>query len=124
MRASKSLVRAVALAAAVLAAASCSNQGQGDRCDVNNGDSDCESGLVCTPLSVLPGLNETTLNAAICCPPPGTNTSSTIDACSRSSRTVTDSGTSSSTDAAPAADDGSTKDASGSTPGAKTDGAP
>jgi len=109
MRASKSLLRVLALAAAVLAAASCSNQGQGDRCDVNNGDSDCESGLVCTPLSVLPGLNDTSSNAAICCPPPGTNTSSTIDACSRSSRTVTtDSGTSSPTDAAA---DGSTKDA-------------
>lgn len=121
MRASTSLVRVLALAAAVLAAASCSSQGQGDRCDVNNGDSDCESGLVCTPLSVLPGLNETTLNAAICCPPPGTNTSSTIDACSRSSRAVTDSGTSSTPDAAA---DAATKDASGSTPGAKTDGAP
>lgn len=36
----------------------CSNQAEGDRCDSQNGNDDCEDGLVCTP-----GKN-------ICCPVP------------------------------------------------------
>lgn len=38
----------VSLAALVLAVA-CSNQGEGERCEVQNGNEDCGSGLVCVP---------------------------------------------------------------------------
>jgi hypothetical protein len=65
-------LRFVLTAAAALASASsvlpaCSNQGEGERCDLqadNNGNDDCNSGLVCTAKAVL-GLNPKT---DLCCP--------------------------------------------------------
>ncbi len=47
----------------------CSNQAEGQRCNVDNGNDDCESGLVCTSSRELGG------NADICCPASGQSTS-------------------------------------------------
>jgi hypothetical protein len=55
------LLLPAALAASIVGA--CSNQGEGGVCDVrasNNGNDDCQSGLVCTPI--------TGVNGARCCP--------------------------------------------------------
>ena len=41
--------------------AACSNQGEGERCDQNNKNADCASGLTCQR---IPGQE-----AALCCPP-------------------------------------------------------
>ena len=41
----------------------CSRQSEGERCDGDNGDEDCASGLVCTDSQELG------TNADICCPP-------------------------------------------------------
>jgi hypothetical protein len=45
----------------------CAKQGQGERCDLNSGNLDCETGLVCRSaeqLSVTGGRG-----VALCCPP-------------------------------------------------------
>ncbi len=42
----------------------CSNQAEGERCDLDNGNADCESGLICKSLQSLSGQGE----GAICCP--------------------------------------------------------
>lgn len=42
----------------------CSRQAEGERCDTNNNNEDCESGLQCTPLRTL---GRGTLGA-VCCP--------------------------------------------------------
>lgn len=49
-------------------AASCSNQGMGQRCDrraQNSGNDDCEPGLVCVPLAQL---SDTLASTDTCCP--------------------------------------------------------
>ena len=54
------------VALAVLFAA-CSNQGEGERCDVradNQGTDDCQLGLMCTPAFMLSG----TAMSDVCCP--------------------------------------------------------
>ncbi len=61
LRARFALLVAVTLAGPVLAVA-CSNQAEGERCDRNNDDEDCQDGLVCTSSQVLGG------SADICCP--------------------------------------------------------
>lgn len=43
----------------------CSKQSEGDRCEVLNGDADCESGLVCTSARDLNATDEVDR----CCPP-------------------------------------------------------
>lgn len=48
-----------------LGSIACSNQGEGARCEIENGDDDCQEGLVCTTAEQLGG------NADICCPPGG-----------------------------------------------------
>ena len=51
---------------AVLGQASCSNQGEGGRCNVlgdNNGLDDCQTGLVCKPKATLNGAQDD-----LCCP--------------------------------------------------------
>jgi hypothetical protein len=53
------------LCVALLAA--CSKQGEGERCDLNSGNLDCDTGLVCRSaeqLSVTGGRG-----VALCCPP-------------------------------------------------------
>jgi hypothetical protein len=51
-------------------AVGCGRQGEGERCDVRNGNADCESGLVCTPASDLIRVAGGE-NAALCCPARG-----------------------------------------------------
>lgn len=47
----------------------CSDQSEGDRCDLKNGNEDCQSGLTCTSKQVLGG------NSDICCAPNSTDVS-------------------------------------------------
>jgi hypothetical protein len=56
---------AFAFVAALIAAAACSDQGEGEFCDPNNGNNDCQSGLECVP---APGLSPTLTNRDRCCP--------------------------------------------------------
>lgn len=52
-----------ALAIAALATPACSNQGEGERCDKNNANDDCTSGLSCQDIEGQP--------SSLCCPPAG-----------------------------------------------------
>ncbi len=56
----------------------CGKQAAGERCDELNGDGDCESGLVCTPLSTLRAEAEV---GAVCCPPRGSSGRQSLGAC-------------------------------------------
>jgi hypothetical protein len=60
-----------------LALAGCSKQGQGERCDQNNGNLDCESDLVCKGEGQL-SLQVQTRGVGLCCPP---SNDSTVEAC-------------------------------------------
>jgi hypothetical protein len=53
------------VAMAVVGASAGSDQAEGERCDLGNGNSDCQAGLVCKSLQSLhyPG------TSAVCCPP-------------------------------------------------------
>ncbi|CAN5326195.1 hypothetical protein BH09MYX1_BH09MYX1_41400 [soil metagenome] len=55
-----------ALAAVVV---SCTGQSEGQRCQVQNNDDDCQSGLICTAAAqiTIPGTGKAS-NADICCP--------------------------------------------------------
>jgi hypothetical protein len=60
---------ALAAVATLFVALACSNQGEGEVCDINNGNNDCQSNLVCAR---APGVNEqSTPNVFRCCPPEG-----------------------------------------------------
>lgn len=48
----------------------CGPQKEGERCDLANGNADCDLGLVCRPGSEL-GLESDLLSTALCCPPSG-----------------------------------------------------
>lgn len=69
------LLRAALCAALVCA---CSEQGEGERCDTNNGHYDCEPGLVCRTLESL-NIEGEVPGAALCCPPDGVPPS--VDSC-------------------------------------------
>jgi hypothetical protein len=61
---------------AALVCLGCSKQGEGERCDTNSDDLDCESGLVCR------GADQLSIEGrgvALCCPPNGVPPS--VDAC-------------------------------------------
>jgi hypothetical protein len=60
-------------------ACACSEQGEGERCDTNNGDLDCQSGLVCRSGESLNLVEGEGRGAALCCPPSGVLPS--VDAC-------------------------------------------
>ena len=62
LRARFTLVAALLVAAPL---AACSNQAEGERCDRNNNNDDCQDGLVCKSSAELGG------NADICCPEGG-----------------------------------------------------
>jgi len=55
---------AVALLVSLGSCMACSQQAEGDRCDTANKNGDCESGLICVPLSQLHRGTE----GAVCCP--------------------------------------------------------
>ncbi len=69
------LSRALLLCAALAAATACSKQGEGERCDANSGNLDCENGLVCRTADQLNIVG----TGALCCPVD--TVSSTVDAC-------------------------------------------
>ena len=76
MRRSRLLLALGFLGAALISASACSDQAEGERCDPNNGDSDCNSGLICTKFVSLNIASAS--GAAICCPPAGQPTTTTI----------------------------------------------
>jgi hypothetical protein len=68
-------LRALGLLMALLLGVGCAKQKEGERCDQNNGDLDCDTGLVCvgeTQISI------TGRGVALCCP---ALTDPTVDAC-------------------------------------------
>lgn len=69
------IVRAALCATLVCA---CSEQGEGERCDLNSGNLDCETGLVCRGQDML-SIEGEGRGAALCCPPEGVPPS--VDAC-------------------------------------------
>jgi hypothetical protein len=81
-----------------LALSACSNNGEGDRCQVNNNNDDCQDGLICLASSqVNPSYN----NSDRCCPVD--RTKSTHPACTLLQNPVAG-------DSAPPADTGPTGD--------------
>ncbi len=82
MRVSALLVPA--FLAAVIASA-CSNQGEGDFCDANNGNNDCETGLQCM---AAPGLSGGLVNRDRCCPIPPAQ--ATTSACALNTSNILD----------------------------------
>lgn len=60
---------AVLVFALALALAGCSQQSEGERCDLKNGNDDCADGLTCISKQVLASSSD------ICCPPDSTNLS-------------------------------------------------
>jgi hypothetical protein len=69
-------LRFAALACALVLSA-CGKQGEGERCDLNSGNLDCEVGLVCRSADQLSIQEET--GWALCCPPD--NGAPTVAAC-------------------------------------------
>ena len=57
--------------------AACSKQGEGERCDLNSGNLDCETGLVCRSADQLSISG--TRGVALCCPQDGVEPS--VNAC-------------------------------------------
>ena len=58
--------------------AGCSKQGQGERCDQNNGNLDCEGDLICKGEGQL-SLQGQTRGVGLCCPP--SSDEGTVEAC-------------------------------------------
>ena len=111
MRHRKAWFGLILVALAVSSASACSNQGEGQRCDKNSGDSDCAAGLVCTPYratstSGTGGSTPGELGQYVCCPQNG---SATTVAC-------TNTGTGTSLDGGPSTGGGGEEDG-GSTGG-------
>ena len=81
----------------------CSNQAEGERCDLDNANLDCESGLICKSVQSLGGTGE----GAICCPEgsPG------VAACRPGSLQLDDDGDDTSSDAPSEEDDAEPDDA-------------
>jgi hypothetical protein len=77
----------LALVASMTAAVACSNQGEGDFCDSNNGNNDCQDGLECVPAPGVTG----SVNRDRCCPV--LPAQPTTAACSLSTTTVIDAAT-------------------------------
>jgi hypothetical protein len=57
----------------MFAAAACSNQAEGERCEFDNGNDDCQDGLICIPASPRQGapytVNPQYATSDRCCPP-------------------------------------------------------
>jgi hypothetical protein len=66
----------IALCTAFLCA--CSEQGEGERCDTNNAQLDCATGLICRSREQL-NIEDEGRGVALCCPPDGVPP--TVDAC-------------------------------------------
>jgi hypothetical protein len=96
---------ALPVVALVLGSASaCSDQGEGERCDQQNGSNpsnDCAAGLICIS---VPASVKAPPGSSICCPPSATN--ATVEACRGQVPILTD---------------GGAADAQTSTPDAKSD---
>lgn len=78
------LVRLSSVCALAFFALGCADQGEGERCDLRNGNADCESGLECTPADEL--IRVEGKGAALCCPPEGEAPST--EGCQRSGMVI------------------------------------
>src|ERR1700722_1622243 len=66
-----------AVLASLTVLVACSNQGEGEFCDLSNGSNDCQSGLQCIP---APGLSGDLTSRDRCCPiPPAQPTTSACE---------------------------------------------
>jgi hypothetical protein len=101
--------------AILVAIASCSDQGEGERCDVNSGNKDCASGLFCVPALDLADKSQ----GDRCCPE--TLTASTDARCRRGGATNT--GGSAGAETAGAAGEGTGGATMGGSPGSGGTGA-
>ena len=77
-----------ALVSSLTASLACSSQGEGEVCDRNNGDNDCQSGLTCV---AAPGVSDTLTNSFRCCPIAPTQP--TTSACTLNTTTAIDAST-------------------------------
>lgn len=89
MRHRKAWFGLILVALVVSSASACSNQGEGQRCDKNSGDSDCAAGLACVPYksnspSGTGGSAAGELGQYVCCPQNG---SATTVACANTGTT-------------------------------------
>lgn len=75
---------AAACTAAALLLSACAKQGEGERCDLNNGGLDCDTGLICISADQLS--LEDRRGVAVCCP--AGNALATVDACRAGSELV------------------------------------
>jgi hypothetical protein len=64
---SRGLLLALAVSFAAVASASCAKQGEGERCAVENGNEDCDTGLVCVNGAELGQSSD------VCCPKGASN---------------------------------------------------
>ena len=78
----------------------CSNQGVGERCERDNGNDDCQSGLICRQISQ---------GRDLCCPPAGQTSSS--EECNGGSQAPDANGGPTGEDSGAGADSGNTEDA-------------
>ena len=86
-RISRGVASGVIAASIILmgAIAACSNGGEGARCEMANGNSDCQSGLVCMPgKQAAPGWTQ----ADWCCPPSSARSTATAAPCVQGQGTV------------------------------------
>ncbi len=97
------------LVGGIVTLAACSNQGEGDRCQAENGDDDCQSGLVCLAATQKafngggPGLvNAPYNNSDRCCP--YDRSTATHPACVLLQTTITGDGAPPPADTGPAVD--------------------
>ena len=66
----------------------CADQGEGERCDRENNNADCEPGLVCTAIEQLAGGEKGPPGAALCCP--ANSEEARVEACQGASSTIPD----------------------------------
>jgi hypothetical protein len=59
-------------------AAACGKQSEGERCDLNSGNLDCDTGLICRSADQL-SIADRSRGVALCCPPDGVAPG--VDAC-------------------------------------------
>ncbi len=122
----------LAFVGAVTASVACSNQGEGEFCNSNNGNNDCQDGLECI---AAPGVSAT-VNRDRCCPTPPAQpttvecslpTTTLIDAATEVPDVIVlsgpdaEAGSAPEASAAPDAEAGSTQEASAVVPDAASD---
>lgn len=85
---SRSIVPVLFVIGGLVASSACASQGEGERCDTNSGNDDCETGLLCLTASQLAiGAKQNNANWGLCCPDPKDTSRQPIEACFAASST-------------------------------------